>query len=87
MTEKYHLNDDVRYRRVFEEGVIVIQDQSDVVVVNDVAMDVLELLETNPTVEDIVENLYQRYDIDRETLRADVQRHLDELLSAGVISE
>jgi Coenzyme PQQ synthesis protein D (PqqD) len=78
------LRRDIRHTRVGDEGVVLRQDDAEVLVINDVAARVIELLDGNRSLADIVETLRQEYDIDADTLAADVAAYGRELTEAGV---
>jgi Coenzyme PQQ synthesis protein D (PqqD) len=78
---------EVRFRVVGEEGVVVRQDSAEVLAVNDVGASVLSLLDSKRTLAELVQALWDEYAIDRESLRRDVERFLEELRDAGVVEE
>ena len=79
-----HLRSDIRHTRVGGEGVVLRQDDAEVLVVNDVAARVIELLDGSRSLADIVETLQQEYDIDADTLAADIAAYGRDLTEAGV---
>lgn len=83
----YQLRDDARYRKVAGEGVVLQQTAAEVVMLNGTGADVLELIDGERRVSDIVDALAGDYDIEKETLTADVSAYVQELVGAGVISE
>ncbi len=48
---------------------------------------IAELLREDTTEDALVDALYEKYDADRETIRADVRHVLDELRSIGALDE
>ena len=76
---------DVRYRNIGDEGVVVRQTASEVLVLNEVGVRVLELLEATMPVSGLLDALDAEYEIDRPTLERDVLTYLQELVDAGVI--
>lgn len=76
---------DVRFRVVGEEGVVVRQQSAEVIAVNAVGASLLSLLDGARSVADVVESLFSEYDVERESLRRDVERFLEELGEAGVV--
>ena len=85
-TTTLRLADDVRYRVVEGEAVIVRQSEGEVVVLNQVGARILELAAEGRAVASIVDTLLEEYDADRATVDADVREHLTELLSVGVVA-
>lgn len=80
-----NLSGDVRFRRFDDRGIVVRQRAAEVLVVNEVAVRILELVDGRRTANDLVEALMVEFDADRTTLEADVPRFLEELLAAGLI--
>jgi hypothetical protein len=78
---------DVRFRVVGDEAVVVRQEASEVIALNDVGASVLSLLDARRTVGAVVEALLAEYEIDRDSLRGDVESFLAELEQAGVVEE
>jgi hypothetical protein len=85
-TTALRLADDVRYRVVEGEAVIVRQSEGEVVVLNRVGARILELVAEGRAVASIVDTVLAEYDSDRATVDADVREHLSELISAGVVT-
>ena len=81
----YRLRDDIRYREVAGEGIVLCQERGEVLVVNGLGVRVVELVEQGCTFAAIVATLLQEYDVDRETLRSDVAAYLEDLRGAGVL--
>jgi coenzyme PQQ biosynthesis protein PqqD len=75
---------DIRFRRVKDEWVVIRQTTAEVLVLNEWAGRVLELLDGTRTVRDIVESLSQEYDEDRARVEQDVMRFTSELIEAGL---
>jgi coenzyme PQQ biosynthesis protein PqqD len=75
---------DIRFRRVKDEWVVIRQTAAEVLVLNEWAGRVLELLDGARTLRDIVESLSEEYDEDREQLEQDVIRFTSELIEAGL---
>ena len=76
---------DTRYRNIGGEGVVVRQTASEVLVLNEIGVRVLELLEAALPVSGLLDALDAEYEIDRPTLERDVLVYLQELVDAGVI--
>jgi hypothetical protein len=81
----YRARTEVRFRTVGAEGVVVRQDTAEVIAVNDVGASILALLRTEQSVGEIVDALLLEYEIDRDTLRRDVETFLTQLEEAGVV--
>ena len=73
------LDADIRFRAVGEEGVVVDQRSSSVLVVNAVALRVMELLREGFSAGAISKRLADEFDAEPQTISDDVGRFLDEL--------
>jgi len=78
---------DVRFRAVGGEGVVVRQDAAEVMVLNGVAVRVLELLDGVRSVTVLLDDLEREYEVERADLEREVTAYLGELLDAGVIRD
>ena len=76
---------DVRFRRVADEGVVLLQDANEVLALNEVGASILEHIDNGLTVPDIVERLLEEFDADRKEIEADTAEFVRELLESGVI--
>lgn len=56
------------------------------ITVNSTGVCIWELMETEQTVQSLVDALVSRYEVDRETARQDVEAFLNKLLPTGAIS-
>ena len=79
--------DDIRYRVVDGEAVVLSQSAGEIVVLDAVGSRVLELVAEGCSVASLVERMHGEYDVDRETLEADVVAFLEELLEARIVVE
>lgn len=79
--------DDVRYRIVGEEAVVVRQDAAEVLALNDVGARVLELLDAHNTLADVVETMRREYDVSSEELERDVESFVMAMQDAGIVEE
>ena len=76
---------DTRYRNIGDEGIVVRQRASEVLVVTAVGARVLDLLDGNTPVSRLLTALATEYDVDCSTLESDTDAYLRDLLEAGVI--
>lgn len=81
----YKPKKDVRYRIVADEAVVVRQQSTEVIVLNEVAARILQLLDAQTTVSELIHTLEAEFDIDPPRLEHDVMIFIKELLNAGVI--
>lgn len=84
---KFRLREDVRYRVVGNEAVVVRQEAAEVIALNDVGARVLELMSDERCIAEIVEALIGVYDVDRSTLESDVETFVGEIVEAGILEE
>lgn len=81
----YRLRSDVRFRRIEDEGVVLVQDNNEVLGTGTVGTRLLELVDGKTGLDRIVDRLLQEFDVDRSRLEADVERFVGELAAAGVL--
>ncbi len=82
---RYRLAREIRYRRIFDEGVIILQDRAEVVMVNATAIDVLELIDRGYHIDAVADELAARYACDQDTLDSDVLDYVIALWQAGIL--
>lgn len=70
-----------------DEGIFVLQEAGEVLVVNEVGAFIVEQLQAERSVYEVVTAITDRYAVDRNRARADAQILLDALLDAGAISQ
>jgi len=76
---------DVRYRTVGDEGIIVSQNDAEVLAVNEVGARLFSLIDGNRTLTQILEAMEAEFEVSRETLELDARSYISELLSTGVV--
>ena len=76
---------DVRFRTVLDEGVVIKQDNAEVLVLNEVGARVLELLDGSRTVAEVEAALAAEFDASPATIAGDVEAYLAQLLAAGIV--
>jgi hypothetical protein len=67
------------------EGIFVLQEAGEVLVVNEVGAFIVEQLQAERSVDEVVAAITDRYAIDQDRARADAKSLLDALLEAGAI--
>ena len=84
----YRLADDVRYRRVLDEAVVVRQETNEVIIINEVSAAILDFFDQQgkATVDSLIDHLAEEYEVDIEVLKKDTSNHIADLLAAGIIS-
>ncbi|MGB8225091.1 MAG: PqqD family protein [Polyangiales bacterium] len=68
-----------------DEGIFVLQEAGEVLVVNAVGAFIVEQLKHERSLDDLVTAITRRYEVDAERARADVTSLLDALVQAGAI--
>ena len=81
----FRLRNDVRYRIVGPEAVVIRQSGPEVLVLNSVGARVIDGIDARTTVAALVARLAEDYDVERGTLAQDVRSFLQELSDGGVI--
>ena len=84
-TRTFQLKSVIRFRSIADEGIVLRQDEGEVLVVNGVGVRVVELIREGTTLEQILTTLEGEYDVEPEQLRTDVMTYLAELEEAGVL--
>lgn len=74
----------VRFRILDGEGVVIRRQEGEVLVLNGVGARIFDLLDGRRSVARLLELLEAEYDAARDTLERDVLAYLDELLEAGL---
>ena len=84
-TERYLLDPHARFRVMDDEGIFVLQEAGEVLVVNRVGAFIVEQLEDGKNLDELVEAMTRRYDVNEEQARTDASSLLDALLEAGAV--
>lgn len=85
INEQPQLDADILFRAVGDEGVVVDQRGPSVLVVNAVALRMLELLRAQFSVSAMVMQLAEEFDAGEERIAADVGEFLRELQQRGML--
>ena len=78
--------EDVRFRAVDDETVVIRQEAAEALVLNEVAGRLLEMIDGQHTVAALIQRLVDEYDVPVDELTADVQEYLEELLAGGLVT-
>ena len=79
--------DDIRYRIIDDEAVVIRQEAGEVMGLNPTGARLLELIDSEKSVEGLVDAMSEEFQMERAELERDVFRFLQELWEAGVIEE
>lgn len=85
MSRLFRVAPDIRYRVIDDEAVVVRQGEGDVIVLNQVAARVLQLVGEGLNTEKIGDMAVDEYDAPETTIRKDVKNLLDELVDLNVL--
>ena len=69
-----------------DEGIFILQEAGEVLVVNAVGAFIVEQLKVERSVDEVVTAITDRYAVDAERARADAKSLVDALLEAGAVS-
>jgi hypothetical protein len=79
--------DDIRYRIIDDEAVVIRQQAGEVMGLNPTGARLLELIDSETSVEGLVDGLASEFEMERAEIERDVFQFLEELREAGVIVE
>lgn len=79
--------DDVRFRAVDDETVVVRQEEAEALVLNEVAGRILDLADGRRQLGEILECLHDEYEVEVEILQTDLEEYVGELVRNGVLLE
>jgi hypothetical protein len=81
----FRLRPDVRYRKIFEEGVVLRQAVGEVLVLNGVGIRIVELFESEASVRTVAAQLALEYEVEAARLEGDVWEFVQDLRDAGFL--
>ncbi len=81
------LSSDVRQTRLADEGIVLLQNDGEILVVNEVAIRFIELIDGSTSMDGLTDLLLREYQVERDTLFSDLAEYAQELLSQGVLTE
>jgi len=85
--QQYRIDPHARFRVMGDEGVFVLQEAREVLVVNQVGAFIVKELEGARSLDELVAAITERYDVDSKRARADASSLLASLLKAGAIKQ
>ena len=85
--QRYRVDPHARFRVMDDEGIFVLQEAGEVLVVNEVGAFIVQQLQAERSVDEVVMAITDRYAVDQDRARADARSLLDALLEAGAISQ
>ena len=81
----WQVTDQVRFRRLFDEGVLIHQEQANALVLNDTAIAFLEQCDGQRNAGQIIIDLCEIYDVESDVLKKDIGLFVKELAGLGII--
>lgn len=84
-TQRYRLDPHARFRVLDDEGIFVLQEAGEVLVVNEVGAFIVERLQREQTLHEVVAAVTERYAVETTTAQADAESLLHALVEAGAI--
>ncbi len=82
---QYRIDPRARFRVLDDEGIFVLQEAGEVLAVNRVAAFIISQLEAAASLEEVCTALVDRFDVDEERARADLETFVASLVEAGAI--
>ena len=82
---RFALGSRVRFRRVDHEGVFVLQESGEVLVVNDTGAKVVELLSQGHDVQSVAYEIASVYSLDVDVAHRDVRNIINDLVQAQAL--
>lgn len=86
-TTRYRLDPNARFRVLDGEGIFVLQEAAEVLVLNPVGAFIVERLQANLALEEVVDEVVRRYEVDADRARQDAVALLESLVEAGALTE
>jgi len=81
----WQLDKHVRFRRLFDEGVLIHQDQAEAIVLNDTGIAFLELCDGQRSAGEIIEGMKEQFEVGADQLAVDLKPFIEELAATGII--
>ena len=77
----------VRFRRLFDEAVLIHQRKAEALVLNDTAISFIEACDGERTVGEIIEAMTKDFDVSAEQLGGDLAPFIEQLEAEGIIEK
>jgi len=81
----WKVDSSVRFRRLFDEAVLIHQEKAEALVLNDTAISFLEACDGERTVEEIIAGMVGDFEVSAEELGADLGVFIEQLADEGII--
>lgn len=83
--QRYRVDPHARFRVMDDEGIFVLQEAGEVLVVNPVGAFIVQQLQIDRSLDQVVAAMTERYAVDDDRARSDATSLLDALLAAGAL--
>lgn len=84
---RYRLDPSARFRVLDGEGIVVLQKAAEVLVLNPVGAFIVERIQADAALEEVVEEVVERYEVDADRARRDAVALVESLVEAGALTE
>ena len=81
----WKVDSSVRFRRLFDEAVLIHQEKAEALVLNDTAISFLEACDGKRTVDEIIAGMVEEFEVSAQELEADLGPFIDQLADEGII--
>lgn len=85
LSKIWRVNGSVRYRRLFDEAVLLHQDRAEALVLNDTAVSFLEGCDGRRDVGQIIAGMTADFQVSPDQLAADLEPFIEQLEAEGII--
>jgi pyrroloquinoline quinone biosynthesis protein D len=75
----------VRFRRLFDEAVLIHQENAEALVLNDTAISFIEACDGERTVDEIISGMVEDFEVSAGDLAADLGAFIEQLEQEGII--
>jgi hypothetical protein len=75
----------VRFRRLFDEAVLIHQEKAEALVLNDTAISFIEACDGERTVDEIIAGMVEDFEVSAEELAEDLRPFIEQLVEEGII--
>ena len=83
----WQIDQHVRFRRLFNEGVLIHQEQAEAIVLNDAAVTFLELCDGRRHAGEIIDGMATQFGVAHETLAKDLEPFINEMAKSGILRD
>lgn len=87
MSTVYKLSPQARTRTIGDEGVVVLQDDAEVLITNESGARLLELCRTGASMENLAKALRMEFGADEGSSQRDAEAFIEDLIQAGAVTK